>query len=385
MSSVEQMQEPEAAAPRAGSDLRAARERLGWSLAEVADGLRIRHVYLQALEEGRLDELPGNAYAVGFARSYAAALGLDPDEIGRRFKAEAGNVTRKTKLAFPVPVPERGVPAGAVVLLGVVMAVGAYAGWYRLSGEGRLPAEATVVPARLAPLAEQAIPPRPAPPSAVLAEQPAAPTDPHVAAAPAQAPSPTAAVAAPVPPVVVPDPAAAQAAAMPADPAAGLADAGAGQSRIVVRASADTWLQVRERGGGPVLLNRILKSGETWPVPARANLVMTTGNAGGTELLVDGASTASLGKNGAVRRELPLDADLIKDGKLAPVVGASAPPAASRPAPQDAATITETKAPAVGAATQPAASRDAGLVQDGGQAPATGAATQPAALRPASQ
>jgi len=388
MSSVEQMQEPEAAAPRAGADLRAARERLGWSLAEVADGLRIRRVYLQALEEGRLDELPGNAYAVGFARAYAATLGLDPDEIGRRFKTEAATVTRKTKLAFPVPVPDRGVPAGAVVLLGVLVAVGAYAGWYRLSGEGRLPAEATVVPARLAPLAEQALPPRPVPPSAV-AEQPPAPTDPHVAAAPAQAPSPTAAVAAPVPPVAVPD-AAAPAAAMPADAAAGAPDAAPGQSRIVVRASADAWLQVRERGGGPVLLNRILKSGESWPVPARANLVMTTGNAGGTALLVDGAATPSLGKNGAVRRDLPLDADLIKDGKLAPATGAAMQPAAPHPTPPDAAPIKESKlAPAVGGATQPAApqpaSLDAGVLQDGKLAPAEGAKTQAVAPHPASQ
>jgi cytoskeleton protein RodZ len=329
MSSVERMQEPEAAAPRAGADLRAARERLGWSLAEVSEGLRIRRIYLQALEEGRLDELPGNAYAVAFARTYAGRLGLDPDEIGRRFKAEAGDVTSKTKLAFPVPVPERGVPAGAVVLLGVLLAVGAYAGWYRLSGEGRLPAEATVVPARLAPLAEQALPPRAAPPSAV-ADRVTVPTDPTVSSVPA--PSPTAAVAAPVPLVAVTDPSALPAAAPPAVPATGSAEA-ADPSRIVVRASADAWLMVRERGGA-ILLNRTLKSGEAWPVPARPNLVMTTGNAGGTELVVDGVAAASLGKNGAVRRELPLDPDLIKDGKLAQTVGAATQPAAPHPPPQ---------------------------------------------------
>jgi cytoskeleton protein RodZ len=340
MSSVEQMQDPEAAAPRAGADLRAARERLGWSLVDVAETLRIRRVYLQALEEGRLDELPGNAYAVAFARTYASRLGLDPDEMGRRFKAEAGNVIRKTKLAFPVPVPERGVPAGAVVLLGVMLAVGAYAGWYRLSGEGRLPAEATVVPARLAPLAEQALPPR-APPSSAVADQAATPADSRVAAAPtdshvALAPSPTAAVAAPVPPLAATDPSATLASAATAGPAAGLAEAGADQTRIVVRASADAWLMVRERGGA-ILLNRTLKLGETWPVPPRPNLVMTTGNAGGTELVVDGVAAASLGKNGAVRRELPLDADMIKDGKLAQTagtVGAATQPATPRPGPQ---------------------------------------------------
>ena len=43
-------------------------------------------------------------------------------------------------------------------MLGLVLAIGAYAGWYRLSGEGRLPAETvTAIPERLAPLAEQAL------------------------------------------------------------------------------------------------------------------------------------------------------------------------------------------------------------------------------------
>jgi cytoskeleton protein RodZ len=57
--------------------------------------------------------------------------------------------------------------------------------------------------------------------------------------------------------------------------------------------------------------------------------MLTTGNAGGTEILVDGTTTAGLGGNGAVRRDLPLDPDQIKDGKLA--VATAAPPAPTRP------------------------------------------------------
>jgi len=65
-----------------------------------------------------------------------------------------------------------------------------------------------------------------------------------------------------------------------------------------------------------VLLSRTLHAGETWDVPARSNLLLTTGNAGGTDLLVDGVPTGALGGSGAVRRDLPLDPDQIKDGKL---------------------------------------------------------------------
>jgi len=285
-------------APRAGADLRAARERVGWTLPDIATALRIRTQYLEALEAGHIDALPGNAYALGFLRSYAGMLGLDPNEVARRFKAEAAAVNEKTRLAFPVPVPERGVPAGAVVLLGVLLAVGAYAGWYRLSGEGRLPAEtSTQVPVRLASLADQAVHSQTARPIQVVAPaQP--PTVQQAGVPPVPAISPSSAAAAPVMPLPVP---------------AGQS----GQSRITLRASADAWVLVRDRAG-PVLLNRTLHPGEIWEVPAKPNLLLTTGNAGGTDLVVDGVTVPSLGGSGAVRRDVPLDPDLIKDGRLPP-------------------------------------------------------------------
>ena len=306
MSSAIEREANTAGAPRAGGDLRAARERVGWSLHDIAGALRIRPQYLEALETGRLGELPGNTYALGFLRTYATALGLDPNEISRRFKAEAAGVNRKTELAFPAPVPERGVPAGAVVLLGVALAIAAYAGWYRLSGEGRLPAEIpTQIPVRLAPLAEQAVPP--VAPAAVAASVPVAPTVTAVAAEQAS----TAAEAPPTPSFSPGSAAAASVMPIPPLPA-GSPD----QARIVLRATADSWVQVRDRAG-PVLLNRILHPGETWDVPARPNLTLTTGNAGGTDIVVDGTTSPSLGGVGMVRRDLPLDPDLIRDGRLA--------------------------------------------------------------------
>ena len=117
---------PEAA--RSGATLRAARERLGWTLPEMAASLRISLTHLEALEDGHIGQLPGNAYAVGYVRSYANALGLDAAQMVRRFKAEAAEVARKTELTFPVPMPERGLPAGAVMLVGVVLCIAVYAG-----------------------------------------------------------------------------------------------------------------------------------------------------------------------------------------------------------------------------------------------------------------
>ena len=45
---------------RAGAELAAARERLGWTLPDIAAHLRIRLPFLIAIEQGRLDQLPGS-------------------------------------------------------------------------------------------------------------------------------------------------------------------------------------------------------------------------------------------------------------------------------------------------------------------------------------
>ncbi len=68
---------PALGASRVGAELRAARLRLGLALPDVVAKLRIRLRFLQAIEEGRVADLPGQVYAVGFVRSYAALLGLD--------------------------------------------------------------------------------------------------------------------------------------------------------------------------------------------------------------------------------------------------------------------------------------------------------------------
>lgn len=86
--------------------------------------------------------------------------------------------------------------------------------------------------------------------------------------------------------------------------------------RIVLRARTDSWMLVRD-ASGQVLLNKELRPGETWSVPTKPGLVLATGNAGGTELLVDGVVAAPLGGAGKIRRDVPLDADVIKGGKLA--------------------------------------------------------------------
>ena len=356
--------EGDASAPQAGADLMAARERLGRTLPEMAQYLRIRLPFLAAIEQGRLGELPGSAYALAFLRTYATALGLDADEVLRRFKAEAAAIDRKTSLAFPAPLAERGLPTGALMLLALVLVVAAYAGWYRLSGDGRLPAEAVQpVPARLArltaPPAAPAAKSSPAPSPAAGAPLPAGTgqTATTMTAAPAGAPpTPTAspnstpgvarsailATTQPSPPGPGPAPTiASQPAATPEVPAGSAAAAtptaaqdaamrAGGAPQLVILATSDAWIQVRDPAGA-VVFSRLLHSGQTWPVPAGQALALTTGNAGGTELVANGVASAPLGAAGVVLRNISLAAGPAPSAAPA-TAPTSATPATSAPA-----------------------------------------------------
>ncbi|MEK9795461.1 MAG: RodZ domain-containing protein [Alphaproteobacteria bacterium] len=117
-------------ADHVGAFLREARENTGRSLADVAQILRIRWVYLQAIEDGRFDELPGAAYAVGFVRSYATYLRLDVPEVVARFKEEATGIEAPQELDFPTPVPEGRFPGGVIVTACIVIAAAGTGGWY---------------------------------------------------------------------------------------------------------------------------------------------------------------------------------------------------------------------------------------------------------------
>ena len=340
---------PSEGTSRFGGELRAARERLGWEVDAVAEALRLKPAFIRAIEQGDLAGLPAPAYAVGFVRTYATALGLDPNEAIRRFRGERDEVNRKTELAFPAPVPQRGVPAGALILVGAIIAIGGYIGWYHYSGRS-LNAAVTVdqVPAHLEPLA-------PPPTPRVVMATPASPakvTPPPAVPAPVATNLPndsdvspsSAAAAVPMPPVAPPvaaasapaatQPGAASSAVVaattppPVQAAEGSANAAANTTApgvpgpMVIQATADAWIEIKN-ATGRVVYEAVLHPGGSYTVPAQPQLTLTTGNASATKVVLSGNTIGPL--KGNVLRNIPLDASSLR---AASGEQAGSPPAA---------------------------------------------------------
>lgn len=131
---------------RAGRKLSEARRQHGWTLEEVADRIRVRKEFLEALEGMNVKLLPGKAYALAFLRSYARELGIEEKAIVDQFQDECA-LTREdaTKpIRNPTSKPHRRPPwAWAAVL---IIGLAALVGWRALDSQLRTDGEQVAAP-----------------------------------------------------------------------------------------------------------------------------------------------------------------------------------------------------------------------------------------------
>ncbi len=309
-----------ARAPAIGQLLREERERQDLTLPDVAAQLKIRRMMLEALEAGEVDRLPSPTYAIGFLRNYAAFLGLDGDEIVARFRAEVEPLNQPVELNFPTPIGESRLPGAAIVAVSLLVAALAYGLWYFSSDDEQVPLpRVAAVPPRLAPLVEEPAlntspPSNPSPrqaEAATVSGRPAAepPEKPAPMAEPIAAPPPTTEAAVLAPPAAPSTPSTVW---LPSAASVGARSEAGG--RIVLRATGDSWIRVRDAQGA-ILFTRTLKAGEAYNVPDRPGLTLFAGSAGTLEVLVDGKLAPSLGAPGEVRRDVPLDPARLLSGQ----------------------------------------------------------------------
>ena len=118
MAETEETETPETTTSPVGERLRVAREDKGLSLEDVATQTRIPRRHLEAIEEGDWSRLPAPTYTIGFAKSYASAVGLDRNEVGDDIREEVGStrpVEQTNTAAFEPADPSRTMPRWLVI------------------------------------------------------------------------------------------------------------------------------------------------------------------------------------------------------------------------------------------------------------------------------
>lgn len=256
----------ETGSPTVGERLRAAREQKKMSLEDIAAQTRIPLRHLQSIEGADWDSLPAPTYTVGFAKSYAGAVGLDRTEVGEQLREEMGGQRFTTAQAevFEAADPARTMPkslvlgaVAAVILLIVIMS------WLNRRS------------------LDQTEEPAPPPVATAQAPRPAAPA--------------------------------------PAQPAAA-------QGPVVLTATGPAWIQVKD--GGTTLFEGQLAPGQTYAVPATATApVLRAGAPEALRITVGNAVAPPVGPAGQVTSNVSLKpADLMR-GPAQPAPAATTPPA----------------------------------------------------------
>ena len=234
-----------------GEKLRRERELRGVSLREIADGTKISLRFLQALEDERVETLPGGLFPRAFVKQYATFLGLDADRTVADFVATHGEFAPERKPVAPPP-PRKPMLSLGHLFLGAV-AVIAVALTLRRGGE---------------------------------------------TARPQPTPTPLAA------PVV-----------LPTDrvyPAPAFVKASSGNSLVLtLTAQADCWVEVR--ADGATVVNRVLAQGESQTFEAHGELVLSVGNAGGLSIRVNDKQALPLGRSGEVRKNIVITKQNLPD------------------------------------------------------------------------
>lgn len=109
-----------AAYEQLGRKLRDARLEQKVELQTIAQKLHIRQTYLQSLEDGELEQLPGDAFVHGYISRYAAYLNLDPDKLLAEYRS-IGSLPAGSLRYIPDSMREQQHPGWHLVVITLCM------------------------------------------------------------------------------------------------------------------------------------------------------------------------------------------------------------------------------------------------------------------------
>ena len=121
---------------RIGNMFKARRNELNLSLKEIENSTSIRSSYLEAIEDGRIQQFISGVYALGFIKQYANFLGIDAEHLIRENPQAFRMPAEKHEFSYGIGTLEvRGSMGGGVKWLPNVLWAGAAAlvlvvAWY---------------------------------------------------------------------------------------------------------------------------------------------------------------------------------------------------------------------------------------------------------------
>ena len=83
-------------------------------------------------------------------------------------------------------------------------------------------------------------------------------------------------------------------------------------TEIIIRATGTSWVEII-RNNGEEVMTRLMRDGDIFTIDGRERLYLSTGNAGGIELVFSDGLTKSVGEKGEILRDLPLDAERLRN------------------------------------------------------------------------
>ena len=253
----------ESAAP--GRRLSEARQAQNLAAADVARQLKLSVGQVEALEEGRYQQLPGPIFVRGFIRNYARLVKLDAEELLRAAgdtlpqQAARPETPPSRDIPFPTTQPARW-PKYAVAAAVIFSALAIYE-FTRNSPEDAATRPVAVTPVPVA--AQPKVEPTP-PPVQVMTEP--APAEPAITVATAAEPLPAA-------PVVEPAAAADGAERAPKP----------GEKRVRLDFDQESWVEIRDRNER-VIFSQLNRPGTTRQVSGLPPLSVVVGNAHGVKM-----------------------------------------------------------------------------------------------------
>lgn len=303
--------------PTFGENLRREREMRGVSLEEISESTKISTRMLKAIETDQFSELPGGIFTRNFIRAYAQYLGLDEEHALAEYKRAAGSPSDNdlSRLAPNKTLTSIAGPRGRL-LPWVVIAVLLGSGYavYRYSHRTiAVPTSSQQTPQQTTAAPSTQSAPASNPGSTSSAVSPSAGGTPENSQGQSAQQTTPGSSPAGTNPAATAGTAPGAANAAPSAP-----ELGEGDLVLQVSTTEEVWLAVA--ADGKTLWQHLMPANSTRIFRAKDSFDVTTGNAQGTNLTLNGQAQKSLGREGEFRR-----VHLTRDGLQAQAPSQHAP------------------------------------------------------------